>query len=104
LVTGISSTTSLVTHLQETHHLEELKFGDHHAFTQGDIEEIHRKFDTFASKEMAIVTTEKDLVKIEGLLTENDRQTYPWYVLPITVKMENEEAFNSMIKDYVRSN
>lgn len=104
LVTGISSTTSLVTHLQEKHHLEELKFGDHHAFTLGDIQEIHRKFDTFASKEMAIVTTEKDLVKIEGLLTENDRQTFPWYVLPITVKMENEEAFNSMIKDYVRSN
>jgi tetraacyldisaccharide 4'-kinase len=104
LVTGISSSTSLKSHLMESYKVEELKFGDHHAFTQGDIQEIHRKFDTFASKEMAIVTTEKDLVKIEGLLTENDRQTYPWYVLPITVKMENEEAFNSMIKDYVRSN
>jgi tetraacyldisaccharide 4'-kinase len=104
LVTGISSSTSLKSHLMESYKVEELKFGDHHAFTQVDIQEIHRKFDTFASKEMAIVTTEKDLVKIEGLLSENDRQTYPWYVLPITVKMENEEAFNSMIKDYVRSN
>jgi tetraacyldisaccharide-1-P 4'-kinase len=53
---------------------------------------------------MAIITTEKDLVKIQGLLSEHDRQAYPWYVLPITVKMENEEAFNSMIKDYVTSN
>lgn len=104
LVTGISSSTSLKSHLMETYQVEELKFGDHHSFTHVDIQEIHRKFDTFASKEMAIVTTEKDLVKIEGLLTENDRQTFPWYVLPITVKMENEEAFNSMIKDYVRSN
>jgi tetraacyldisaccharide 4'-kinase len=104
LVTGISSTTSLKDHLMERFQVEELKFGDHHSFTPADIQVIHRKFDTFASKEMAIVTTEKDLVKIEGLLTENDRQTYPWYVLPISVKMENEEAFNSIIKDYVRSN
>lgn len=104
LVTGISSNTTLKNHLMEKYRLEELKFGDHHSFTQGDIQEIHRKFDTFANKEMAIVTTEKDLVKIKGLLSEKDRQSYPWYVLPITVKMENKEAFNSMIKDYVRSN
>ncbi len=104
LVTGISSSTSLKNHLMESYEVEELKFGDHHSFTRGDIQEIHRKFDTFASKEMAIITTEKDLVKIQGLLSEHDRQTYPWYVLPITVKMEDEEAFNSMIKDYVTSN
>lgn len=104
LVTGISSSTSLKNHLTESYQVEELKFGDHHSFTRGDIQEIHRKFDTFASKEMAIITTEKDLVKIQGLLSEHDRQTYPWYVLPITVKMEEEEAFNSMIKDYVTSN
>jgi tetraacyldisaccharide 4'-kinase len=104
LVTGISSNSSLKNHLLESYLVEELKFGDHHCFTQGDIQEIHRKFDTFANKEMAIVTTEKDLVKITGLLSQNDRQTYPWYVLPITVEMEDKEAFNSMIKDYVRSN
>jgi tetraacyldisaccharide 4'-kinase len=104
LVTGISSTTSLKNHLLETYEVKELKFGDHHSFTLGDIQEIHRKFDTFANKEMAIVTTEKDLVKIKELLSEKDRQNYPWYVLPITVKIEDSEAFNSMIKDYVRSN
>ena len=104
LVTGISSTASLKNYLLEKYKVEELKFGDHHAFTHADIQEIHRKFDTFANKEMAIITTEKDLVKIQGLLSEKDRQTYPWYVLPISVKMENEEAFNSMIKNYVRSN
>lgn len=104
LVTGISSTTSLKNHLMENYEVTELKFGDHHSFTSADIQEIHRKFDTFANMEMAIVTTEKDLVKIQGLLSEKDRQTYPWYVLPISVKMENEEAFNSMIKNYVRSN
>jgi tetraacyldisaccharide 4'-kinase len=104
LVTGISSNTSLKNYLMETYRVEELKFSDHHSFTRGDIKEIHRKFDTFANKEMAIVTTEKDLVKIKELLSENDLLSYPWYVLPITVKMEDNEAFNSMIKDYVRSN
>jgi tetraacyldisaccharide 4'-kinase len=104
LVSGISSSTSLKNHLMEKHHVEELKFGDHHSFTPTDIKEIHRKFDTFADKEMSIVTTEKDLVKINELLSEEDKKHYPWYVLPITVKMEDEQAFNSMIKDYVRSN
>jgi tetraacyldisaccharide 4'-kinase len=88
----------------QSHHVEELKFVDHHAFTQEDIREIHGKFDTFANKEMCIVTTEKDFVKIKELLSENDLLAYPWYVLPITVKLEEEEAFNSMLKDYVRSN
>ena len=58
----------------------------------------------FANKEMAIVTTEKDLVKIKELLSESDLRDYPWYVLPISVQFEEEEAFNSMIKNYVRSN
>jgi tetraacyldisaccharide 4'-kinase len=104
LVTGISSTASLKSYLSENHQLEEVKFGDHHAFTTADIREIQRKFDTFADKEMAIVTTEKDFVKIEQLLSESDKQNYPWYVLPITFKMEEEQAFNSMIKEYVKSN
>jgi len=104
LVTGISSTGHIKNHLMQSHHVEELKFVDHHAFTQEDIREIHGKFDTFANKEMCIVTTEKDFVKIKELLTENDLHSYPWYVLPITVKLEEEEAFNSMLKDYVRSN
>lgn len=104
LVTGISSTASLKSYLSENHLLEEVKFGDHHAFTTEDIQEIQRKFDTFADKEMAIVTTEKDFVKIEQLLSETDKQNYPWYVLPINVKMEDELAFNSMIKEYVKSN
>jgi len=104
LVTGISSTSHIKNHLMQSHQVEELKFVDHHAFTQEDIREIHGKFDTFANKEMSIVTTEKDFVKIKELLTENDLHAYPWYVLPITVKLEEEEAFNSMLKDYVRSN
>jgi len=104
LVTGISSTFALKNHLLESFSVEELKFGDHHSFTRADIQEIHRKFDTFANKEMAIVTTEKDLVKIKELISENERQTYPWYVLPMEVKLSDEQAFNSMIKKYVRSN
>lgn len=104
LVTGISSTSHIKNHLMQSHLVEELKFVDHQAFTQEDIREIHGKFDTFANKEMCIVTTEKDFVKIKELLTENDLLAYPWYVLPITVKLEEEEAFNSMLKDYVRSN
>ena len=104
LVSGISSTTSLNAYLCEKYEVQEQKFADHHAFNKQDIQEIHRKFDTFAHKEMAIVTTEKDWVKLQSLLSESDLQAYPWYVLPITVKIQEEQAFNSMILNYVRNN
>jgi tetraacyldisaccharide 4'-kinase len=91
-------------YLSEKFQVSERKFADHHAFNKQDIQEIHRNFDTFANKEMAIVTTEKDWVKLQSLLSETDLQTYPWCVLPMTVKLQDEQTFNSMILNYVRNN
>lgn len=104
LVTGISSNGHLKNHLGEKFELNRMNFADHHPYSEADIQEIHRKFDTFANKEMVIVTTEKDWVKIQSFLNETELQHYPWYVLPITINIQDEQAFNSMILNYVRNN
>lgn len=77
-------------------------FQDHHTYTKTDIELIHEKFDNFAD-EWSILTTEKDFVKlIEG---EKDWKIdcYPWFYLPIRLKIDEEEKFNNLIKSYVRN-
>ncbi|MEB8330600.1 tetraacyldisaccharide 4'-kinase [Flavobacteriaceae bacterium KMM 6897] len=59
LVTGIANPGPLVTYLKEASIVfEHLEFGDHHFFTEKEI-------NTFNSKEM-ILTTEKDFVRLKG--------------------------------------
>ena len=59
LVTGIANPIPLVTYLKEASiAFEHLEFGDHHFFTQKEI-------NTFNSKEI-ILTTEKDFVRLKG--------------------------------------
>lgn len=59
LVTGIANPKPLVTYLNEASiPLEHLEFGDHHFFTEKEI-------DLFNTKAL-ILTTEKDFVRLEG--------------------------------------
>jgi tetraacyldisaccharide 4'-kinase len=59
LVTGIANPIPLVTYLKEASlDFEHLEFGDHHFFTEKEI-------NAFNSKEL-ILTTEKDFVRLKG--------------------------------------
>ncbi len=59
LVTGIANPIPLVTYLKEASiAFEHLEFGDHHFFTE-------REINAFDSKEL-ILTTEKDFVRLKG--------------------------------------
>jgi len=60
VVTGIASPQPLIKHLEKSFNIEHLKYNDHHAFSPKDIEEISRKFNTFAQEDKIIITTEKD--------------------------------------------
>ncbi|MEY3075247.1 MAG: hypothetical protein RJB25_888 [Bacteroidota bacterium] len=68
------------------------------------MEEIHHFFDTFATANSAIVTTAKDWVKIQALLSPEDRQKYPWYLLTFELEWLDQNAFNQFISAYVVSN
>lgn len=78
-------------------------YADHHAYSAADMKEIHHFFDTFASKNTAIVTTAKDWVKIQALLNEEELQKYPWYLLELELAWSDQSAFNQFISSYVVS-
>ena len=101
LVCGIAQPETLIIELRKKYKVEVLLFADHHNFDSSDIKEIHQKFDTFALENTAIITTEKDYVRLQTKLTADELETYPWYYLPIELKIENEDEFNFLIKKYV---
>ena len=101
LVCGIAQPETLIIELRKKYKVEVLLFADHHNFDSSDIKEIHQKFNTFARDGVAILTTEKDYVRLQTKLTADELETYPWYYLPIDLKIENEDEFNFLIKKYV---
>jgi len=101
LVCGIAQPETLIIELRKKYKVEVLLFADHHNFDSSDIKQIHQKFDTFALKNTAIITTEKDYVRLQTKLTADELENYPWYYLPIELKIENEDEFNFLIKKYV---
>lgn len=100
LVTGIGNPTPLLTHLSENYNVEHISFPDHHQFSDSDIATIHKKFDTFASRDKVVVTTEKDFMRLknfDAVYNEN----IPWYTQPISIKIHDENRFNALIINYV---
>jgi tetraacyldisaccharide 4'-kinase len=101
LVCGIAKPETLIIELRKKYKVEVLLFADHHNFDSSDIKKIHQKFNTFVGEGAAILTTEKDYVRLQTKLTFDELETYPWYYLPIELKIENEDEFNFLIKKYV---
>jgi len=102
LITGIANPLPMIEYLNDSFQLQHIQFPDHHAFNAQDIQEIHQKFDTFVAENKIILTTEKDYMRLKDLIPENILKKYPWYYLPIAVKMDEEEKFNDLINQYVR--
>lgn len=100
LVTGIANPIPLIGQLNRYYSVEEIRFKDHHEFTLADIEKIHKKFDTFAKQNKAIITTEKDFMRLKAFdsVISGD---YPWFYQPITIEIKEQEKFNNLIDTYV---
>lgn len=91
LVTGIANPDPLVEYLKLLGlQFEHLRFKDHYNFTQNDI-------DTFKKKKF-LLTSEKDFVRLS-----NNLESQKLYYLPITVKIDREDEFNSLITKFVAS-
>lgn len=104
LVTGIANPTPLVKHIEARYQLKEhVKYADHHAFSEGDIQSIRQKFSIIAGTEKAILTTEKDAARLRSM----NLKGLPVYYLPIEVRFighGEEERFNNVILKYVAGN
>lgn len=100
LVTGIGNPEPLRRYLETMAEVTHLTFPDHHSFTEKDIASIHQKFNTFASRDAIIVTTEKDYMRLQQFSAVSTSSS-PWYYQPITIQFEEEETFKKLLRDYV---
>ena len=101
LVTGIGNPTPLVQYLEKKFHVTHMKFKDHHVFTEANMMEIREKFDTFASSDKIIVTTEKDFMRLKDH-SEIDSENYPWYYQPIKTNIKEQYKFNLCLDEYLK--
>ncbi len=101
IVSGIADPAPLQEYWQSYGNTEAVSFPDHHDFTEGDIQRIHEKFDTFAGPK-AIITTEKDLMRLRHLNNERtEMNKYPWFYQSISIEIENKEHFFKQTDHYV---
>jgi len=108
LVTGIANPEMLISDLKrQSKKVVHLCFDDHHQFTNGDISQIKKKFQSLSKEgeRGLIVTTQKDAARFSAMNLP-DEITNSLYVLPIEVKIlnDNQELFNQTIINYVRTN
>ncbi|WP_339754849.1 tetraacyldisaccharide 4'-kinase [uncultured Winogradskyella sp.] len=90
LVTGIANAKPLVDFLANKGlKFDHLEYGDHYNFKASDIED-------FADKSL-IITTEKDYVR----LSNNESLKDNLYYLPIQIKIDKAEIFNTAITSFI---
>lgn len=104
LVTGIANPQPVFDYLSKSFEVHSVSFADHHDFSRAEITKIHEIFGNFTDGKTAIVTTEKDAMRLTSSETLEQMRNYPWYYLPISVQIEDSEQFNNEIIDYVDSN
>ncbi len=96
LVSGLANADSLEQYVrQQFRLLRHDRFADHYAYTRADYERLRANCPPGA----ALLTTEKDWVKLDALLTEAERATEPLYYLPVAVRfLAGEESFWSLVE------
>ena len=106
LLTGIASPQQMTHDLKPLiPQLTSLTFSDHHVFSKKDVELINSTFAALPSPKL-IITTEKDVTRLQLVdgLSQEVRDNL--YALPINVCFLQEQAqmFNQQIIDYVHKN
>lgn len=104
LLTAIADSGPMVRYMRTRWpRLAELAFPDHHRFRPRD---MRRLADAFSRNSCdAIVTTQKDAVRLLQTDSFPDELRSHTYVLPVTVTFRNEEqAFITQLRQYVREN
>lgn len=95
LVTGIAHPEPLKHHLEKRCTVKHLRFPDHHRFTESDCRQIAHAFQAIKSQSKAIVTTEKDAMRLQNLSLP-DIQSMVYYI-PISVTFLEGDTFDKAV-------
>jgi len=108
IVAGIAQPRSLRQYARSIHtKIHELFFPDHHHYTQKDMEKIGTVYQklTRGGREILVLTTEKDAMRLRDHQPEQDLQD-AFHAVRIHVEFLNDDKneFDRQILNYVRSN
>jgi tetraacyldisaccharide 4'-kinase len=101
LVTGIAHPKALLAYLSNDYKVELMQFPDHHNFSVEDMHRINKKFDTFADGNKAIVTSEKDYMRLVASQFDQFLAEKPWYCQKISIHIDRENEFLEKINTYL---
>lgn len=96
LVTGVANATALKEFLSRHFTLvEHLEFRDHHHYTLADLERIRNRI----GPDTSIITTEKDMVKLDDGEYKSTIAQLPFFYLPIEIEfIKNGEDFDALVQ------
>ncbi len=103
LVTGIAQPEPLKHYLELEAEVENIQFSDHHEFSVQDLDKIRQKVATFAHRRCAIVTTEKDAVRLLELKSALNEFKISWFIQKMAIQIDRENEFIDLLRNYVIS-
>jgi tetraacyldisaccharide 4'-kinase len=104
LITGIANPTPLAEHLKrKCSDIKLFRFSDHHQFSVKELQVIIDQYHATFSGSKAIVTTEKDSMRLRSPKINKLFRNIPVYYVPIEVEFHgtDKEDFNALIFDYI---
>lgn len=104
LFTGIANNYPIQEYLQPLcSELTVLSYGDHHIYTQEDIDRILEKFNEVFTKDKILVTTEKDAMRLQSCCEVKFSDGTPLYYVPIRTVFHNGDGdlFSKKILDFL---
>jgi len=107
LVTGIANPNHLFNHLNDVFpSVTNVKFSDHHNYTNKDVISIKEKFNTLHGNNKIIITTEKDIMRLSLPRILNQLQEVPIFYIPIEICFHgtDKQEFDNQIMKYVTKN
>lgn len=100
LVSGIANPEPLKRHLERHSTVANMEFPDHHKFTHLDCEMMLRRFNNLKSDSKAIVTTEKDAMRLIDSPHRHLFDDIPFFYVPIEVKFFEQNDFDNTILNF----
>lgn len=103
LVSGIANSSKLEEFVSSSYQLTmHFKFGDHHPYSQSDIEKIEATAKAQGAE--SILTTEKDMVKLISPKLKSHLNEKKWFYLPVeTVFVNRGSEFDKMVLAIIES-
>lgn len=97
LITGLANASSFISHIATeyiiNHHYE---FRDHYDFKNDDFDKMLDQVNK-SQKKIAILTTEKDMVRILSFEAHQLFKTVPIFYIPIELSLDDEVGFNALL-------